>query len=313
MKCLVTGAGGYIGNSLVKRLVNEGHEVSGLINKSKPKISENKVTYIQGDITDIDTLKKTIKDIEIIFHCAALVKDYGSKKKFYKVNFEGTKNLVELSESIDIKRFIFIGHIGYESERYKSNYAKTKDLAEKFLLKKYETENFPIVVIRPGNVFGPGADTWVLRPFNAILKNRISLIDNGIGIFHHTYIDNLLDCLIEAISNPNVIGEVIDITDGDDTVTWKKYFDELATIAGKQQIKKNMSKNMATNIAKIMLFLNLIFRIKPWITPTAVDILTNNKPISIKKAQKLLDYEPKINYETAMKKIEKWLKDEIVK
>jgi nucleoside-diphosphate-sugar epimerase len=313
MKCLVTGAGGYIGNSLVRRLVNDGHEVSGLINKSKPKISENKATYIQGDITKIDAIKNKIKDVEIIFHCASIVKDYGSKKNFYKVNFEGTKNLVELSESIDIKRFIFIGHIGYEPEGYKSNYAKTKDIAEKYLLKKYETENFPIVVIRPGNVFGPGAETWVLRPFNAILKNRISLIDNGTGIFHHTYIDNLLDCLIAAISNPKVIGKVIDVTDGDDTVTWKKYFNDLAKIAGKQQIKKNMSKNMATNIAKIMLFLNLIFRIKPWITPTAVGILTNKKSIYIKKAQKLLDYEPKIDYETAMKKIKKWLKDEIAK
>jgi len=258
MKCLVTGAAGYIGDSLVKRLIYEGHEVAGLINQSKPKQPENKATYIKGDITDINTIKNIIKDVEIIFHCAAIVKDYGLKKNFYKVNFEGTKNLVVLSESFDIKKFIFIGHIGYESEADKSNYAKTKDLAEKFLLKKYEKEKFPIVIIRPGNVFGPGSETWVLRPFNAILKNRISLIDDGIGIFHHTYIDNLLDCLIAVMSCPKVIGEVIDVTDGDDTITWKKYFNDLAEIAGKKQIKKNMSKNMAINIAKIMLFLNLI-------------------------------------------------------
>ena len=312
MRCLVTGAGGYIGDSLVKRLVLQGHEVLGLINKSKPKHPEKKATYINGDITEINTIKNVVKDVDIIFHCAALVKDYGAKKKFYKVNFEGTKNLVDLCKSIDIKRFIFIGHIGYESRNYKSNYAKTKELAEKYLLKKYELENFPSVVIRPGNVFGPGAKTWVLRPYDSILKNRISLIDNGVGIFHHTYIDNLVDALIAAINKPQVTGEVIDVTDGDASITWKTYFNDLAKIAGKKQIKKNMSKKMAITIGKIMLILNILFKIKPWITPAAVGILTNKKPISIEKAQKLLGYKPKINYNNAMKVIRKWLQDEIV-
>jgi len=63
-------------------------------------------------------------------------------------------------------------------------------------------------------------------------------------------------------------------------------------------------------IGKIMILLNKIFKIKPWVTPTAVNILTSDKKISIEKAKKLLDYNPKINYDEAMKRITVWLKEE---
>ena len=71
-----------------------------------------------------------------------------------------------------------------------------------------------------------------------------------------------------------------------------------------------MSKTTALTIGNIMLFLNKIFKIKPLITPTAVEIFCNNEKISIEKAKKLLDYNPKISYEQGMKEVKKWLEKE---
>ena len=99
MKCLVTGAGGFIGGSLVKRLVNEGHDVKALIHKTKPKDFTKKAEYIQGDITDFSSIKSIFKDIDVVFHCAAYVKDYGPKKYFYKINVEGTKNVFNANKN----------------------------------------------------------------------------------------------------------------------------------------------------------------------------------------------------------------------
>lgn len=310
MKCLVTGAGGFIGDSLVRRLTNLNHFVIGLIHKNKPVHPEKKVEYIKGDITEKNTLKNIDKDIEVIFHCAGLVQDYGFKKDFYQVNLEGTKNLVLTFKSVNIKKFIFLGHIEYESFNYKNNYAKTKSEAEKFLLNEYKIEKFPVVIIRPGNVYGPGATTWVLRPLKTIQRNRIALINHGRGIFLHTYIDNLIDALISAMKMPGIIGETIDITDGDNSITWGRYLNDISTIATGHPIKRNLSNRSALTIGKLMIILNRIFRIEPWITPTAVDIFTNKKKISINKAKKLLDYDPKVNYEQGMEQVRKWLTSE---
>ena len=310
MNCLVTGASGFIGNSLTKRLIKEGYKVFALIHTKKPKIYEKKIEYITCDITKPLTLNNLPKEIDVVFHCASLVKDYGPKALFYKVNVEGTKNLVNVFKKNDIKCFIYLSHIGYESEKNFGYYSISKKLAEKYLVEKYRKKYFPIIILRPGNVYGPGANTWVLRPIEAIKKDRIALINNGEGIFLHTYIDNLIDALITAINTPKAIGKTIDITDGDYSISWGKYLNDLAKITGKKPIKRNFSKGTAMIIANIMVFSSRIIDFKPWITPSAVNILTNDKTVSIKKAEKILNYQPKIGYKQGMKKIENWLRCE---
>lgn len=310
MRCLVTGAAGFIGSALIKRLVTEGHAVRGLYHKIQSQTTGKKIDYVLGDITDRESLQPVVEDIDVVFHCAALVKDFGPKDNFYKINVEGAKNIVETCKACNIKRFIFLSHIGYESKKGVGYYSKTKALAEDYLLERYKEDKFPVVIIRPGNLYGPNATIWVLRPIKAIQRNRIALINNGNGIFLHTYIDNLLDALISAMESPKAVGEIIDVTDGDNNTTWGEYLDTLAEIAGKEPIKKNMSKNSAMALSKIMMLLYNIFRIEPLVTPTAVNIFTNTQSISIEKAQKLLGYKPKIDYKEGMKRVKKWLLEE---
>lgn len=308
MKCLVTGAAGFIGNALTKRLVNEGYEVNVLIHHNKPKNLIKNVEYFKGDITYKKSLKSAFRNVDIVFHCAAYVKDYGSKKKFYSVNLEGTKNIVDLCEEIKVKRFIFISRQQYEPMEKIGHYGKTKLLAEQFLNEKFKSDKFPVVIIRPGNVYGPGATIWVLRVLDLIKRNRIALIDGGNGIFLHTYIDNLLDSLVASLKEINAIGKTFDITDGDNNITWKEYFNFLANIVGENPINRNFSKKTALFMSKIMIFLYYIFRIEPIITPTSVFILTNKKKISIENAKQILNYKPKVDFMEGKKRIDDWLK-----
>lgn len=307
MKCLVTGAAGFIGSSMVSRLIREGYEVKAIVHSSTSLKKEDKVEYITGDITDIKSIEEAFKDVDYVIHCAANVRDYGPKQPFYDINYQGTKNLAFLSEKYNVKRFIFLSHIRYESSSDFGLYAKTKYLADNFLLEKNKENNFPVVIIRPGNVYGPGATTWVLRILGLLKKNRILFIDDGKGIFLHTYIDNLLDVIILSLQNKEVIGEEFNITDDDYSITWKRYFDDLAEIAKLKPVSRNISKKTALRIGKFMIILNKIFKIKPWVTPVAVNILTNYDHISIEKAKKILKYSPKVNYQEGLKKIKEWL------
>jgi len=310
MKCFVTGASGYIGSCLVKRLSQEGHEIIGLIHNNPPKNTYKNVEYKKGDITDIKSIEPIVKEIDVVFHCAAHVKDYGVKTKFLDINVNGTKNLIQVCKENEVKRFIFISHMRYEKSKKMSFYSETKHIAEEILKEEHQNNNFPFVIIKPGNVYGPDATIWVVRNINSIKKGRISLIDSGKGIFHHTYIDNLLDALILSMDKPEAVGKSFNITDGDNSVTFKEYFNRLSKMLGKKPIERNMSKKAAMFVGKLMLFLNKIFRIEPWVTPFSVEILTNQKYIDIKEARDLLGYTPKVDFNQGMSNVENWLKNE---
>jgi nucleoside-diphosphate-sugar epimerase len=310
MKCLVTGAAGFIGSSLVRRLVSEGHDVRGVIHHTQPTYFDKRVEYISGDITNPEFLKPVMDQVDVVFHCAAFVKDYGPKSVFNQINVEGTKNLIAASEASSVKKFIFLSHIKYGSGKNIGYYHETKAIAEQSLMEKYTHDHFPVVIIRPGNVYGPGATTWVLRPLQAIQKNRIALIDKGTGIFLHTYIENLLDALVVALQEPRAVGQIIDITDGDNTTTWGDYLNALAKMTGKPPIKKNMSKRTALVVGKLMMVGYTLFKIEPWVTPVAIEIFANQKTVSIEKAKALLGYEPMVDFTEGLKHVERWLKAE---
>jgi nucleoside-diphosphate-sugar epimerase len=309
MNCLVTGSTGFIGKTLIQRLSKENNNVIGLAHKTKPVYKNKNVKYVYGDITNGLSLKNIMKDIDVVFHCAALVRDFGIKKEFHKINFEGTKNLVDACSNSNIKIFIYIGHILYESVANFDYYCLSKYETEQYLINKYKMENFPVVIIRPGHVFGPGATKWVIRIIEAINMDRIAFINKGNGIFHHVYIDNLMDALISAMNKPEIIGKQIDITDGDHSIDMKTYINEIAELLKKKPIKKNISKSSAIFLSNIMTVLYFMFKIEPWITPTAVSMLTNQDKISIDLAKSLLNYQPKINYFEAMENIEKWINE----
>jgi nucleoside-diphosphate-sugar epimerase len=310
MKCLVTGAAGFIGSSLVQRLISDGYDVRGIIHHTQPTYFNKRVEYVSGNITDPVFLKSAMDQVDVVFHCAAFVKDFGPKSVFNQINIEGTKNLIVASEVALVKKFIFLSHIRYESGKKTGDYHETKAIAEQSLMDKYTHNQFPVVIIRPGNVYGPGATTWVLRPLQAIKKNRIALINKGTGIFLHTYIENLLDALLAAVHEPHAVGEIIDITDGDNTTTWGDYLNALAKMAGKPHINKNMSKRTALVVGKLMIVGYTLFKIEPWVTPVAVEIFTNQNTVSIEKAKTLLGYTPKINFAEGLKQVERWLKAE---
>lgn len=312
MKCFVTGAAGFIGSALTRRLVSEGHFVICLIHQTPPiKILRN-VRYIYGDITKKESFSPHIQDADIIFHCAGYVNDYGSRKKFYDINVKGTRNLTEALNLRNLKQFFFFGHLPYESSSPNSPYSQSKHMAEVFLQKLHKDTGFPVTIIHPGNVYGPGKSTWVIRPVEAICKNRMLLIDGGKGIFLHTYIDNLLDGLILCVNKPNTIGKTILITDGDNSITWHTYFNDLAAIIGKKPITKSISKHTARLIARLILGIFPLFGVSPWITPLAVDIFTNTKYYDLTDTLELIEYTPKISYPKAMEKIEIWVKEHII-
>lgn len=300
MKCVVTGSSGYIGGFLVARLISLGHEVVGLDCVSS-KSPVQGAEYVQKDISCSDGLSEVLHDAEWVFHCAAIVKDFGSKDQFFSINVEGTKNVAGACGP-SLRRFVFLGHIPYEKKRKGNLYRETKDLALEWLLDRCRSDGFPLVVLRPGNVFGPGKSMWVLRPFSSIKNGRITLIDGGRGIFLHTFVENLVDALLLAASVEGVEGEVFDITDGDNQTSWGKYINDLASLLGKS-VSLSMPAFVARGVGRLSVWLAKFSGKEPVVSPTAVEIFANKQKISIAHASKVLGYSPQVSYDEAFEKI----------
>ncbi len=111
MKACVTGATGFIGGNLVKALLAKKHSVKALILPNDPKIPElkkNKVEVVQGDIRDLESVKKAVKGCDVIFNCAAVVTDWAPQRLFEEVTVGGTKNVCEASVWAKVKRLVDI-------------------------------------------------------------------------------------------------------------------------------------------------------------------------------------------------------------
>jgi len=113
----VTGAGGFIGRHIVKKMVEKGWFVYALIHKNKPKIldnlaAENKIALVYGDTTNYDSLKAIFENFteipDAVIHCAGRASDVGRKNQFYQTNFCSTKYLLQLFQDYSLSRFVYI-------------------------------------------------------------------------------------------------------------------------------------------------------------------------------------------------------------
>jgi nucleoside-diphosphate-sugar epimerase len=308
MKIVITGANGYVGNALTHRLASEGYTVSAMTHQPPLHIAKKNVSYFTGDITDKRFVNQVVSDADAVVHCAAKVLDYGPKTLFEKINITGTQTILDACPT-QLQRLIYLGHIPNEWGK-QSAYTHTKWVAEQLVQKAVKNQDFPGVIIRPGNIYGPGAGTWVIRPLKAIQKKRIALINHGKGIFLHTYIDNLIEALLLALKKPKIEGKIFEITDGDNTITWKQYLNDLATMVHQPPISFSLSKTTALWLARLSMFGYQTFRIKPLITPMAVQIFTNQKTVSIREAQTRLGYLPHIPYVEGIEQIRAWVQQE---
>jgi UDP-glucose 4-epimerase len=196
MNVLITGGAGFIGSNLAKFLVGKGYKVRIIDNLSTGKLenikefSEN-LDFLEGDITDLKTFKRALEDMDFLIHLAAITSVQRSMEEpglTYKVNFEGTKIALELSEKFRIKRFIFASSCAIYGNPEKlpvsedfepsplSPYAETKLYGEKMCL-EYLKKGLDVIILRFFNVFGPKQDAD--SPYSGVISRFIKRILEG--------------------------------------------------------------------------------------------------------------------------------------
>lgn len=236
-KILVTGAGGFIGSHLAEALTKAGHKVRAFIRYNsrnswgwlEDSQYKDDIEIFCGDIRNFDCVKAALKDIDIIFHLAALIGipySYSSPDSYVDTNIRGTLNVLQAARELKIERLISTS----TSEIYgtaqkvpineehpinpQSPYAASKSAADVMAISFYRSFNLPVVVVRPFNTYGPRQSNRAIIPtiITQLLNNKDTVrIGSLFPTRDFTYVKDIVEGFVKAAENKDAIGEVINL------------------------------------------------------------------------------------------------------
>tara|TARA_B100000401_G_scaffold438164_1_gene385689 strand:- start:612 stop:1586 length:975 start_codon:yes stop_codon:yes gene_type:complete len=256
MKCVVTGGCGFLGSHLVEKLVKENHKVTVIDNFStgnKSNLSNLSVKIVRSDINNTKKIKKYFKNVDWVFHLAALadiVPSIENPSKYFYSNVVGTLNILELCKKTKIKKFVYIASSSCygiakkyptkENSEIKPEYpyALTKYLGEEIALHWSKVYKIPLISLRCFNIYGPrsrtsGAYGAVIGVFLAQMLNNkpLTIVGSGKQKRDFTYVTDVVDAIIIA-ARSKVKNKIFNIGSGN-TISVNK----LAKLIGGKKIK----------------------------------------------------------------------------
>ncbi len=317
----LTGANGFIGSHIVEKLINAGHRCRGLVRKTSDLsfIEKFDIELVYGDLSDVELLKKYIGNSEIVIHIAALASDWGPYKLFYETNVIGTQNIAKVAADCKVKRFVDISTTAMygfgnleldENSPYKDtifHYTETKRLAEEWLRDYSKSTTMEITYIKPGNVYGTRDRIFMENYCKAIIEGKVGYIDGGKKLTCPTYVENLADAVVKACFEPKANGEAFIITDGLD-ISWRDFTEKLADELKVKRPNFSIPFFVGYSIGFIweMLYMLLNIKTAPLITRYRISNGGSNYTFKIDKAKSILDWEPAIPLDEAIKRTVIW-------
>ena len=320
---LVTGATGFIGRHLARRLVRDGHPVRVLCRKGReaklPKELAGKIEIRQGDLRDRDSLVAAVRGATRVFHCAGLVSDWVNEEAVFATNVQGTRWLLEAAQEGGAERFIHLSSIAafgtpappYFDDRSeygnsRDAYSRSKAEGEKLALELHRTAGLPVTVLRPAVVYGPEG-AWLEEPLAMIEQGKMFLLGGGAGICHPCYIENLVDAMLLAAEHPAAVGQAFIVADGQ-SVSFRDYFNAIAFIAGKPPIHRSIPLVAARAMATVF---EAAARMqgkqdRPLLTRTAIAMVTTKSRMSIEKIRRELGWQPRYTFQAATEELRGW-------
>ncbi len=319
MKIFLTGASGFIGGAVATKFKDK-HEILGMARseKSVAKVKSLGIRPVRSALNEVKL--EDIKDCEAVIHSAAFVEQWGSRAQFWKINVEGTRQLLEVARAAGVKRFI---HIGTEAALFYGQdmididesypypkrspflYSETKKEAEKLVLAANKKGVFETISVRPRMVWGPGDQTFLPELKKAIQKGAFLWIDGGEAKTSSVYIDNLV-AGIELALKKGKGGNAYFITD-DEIHTFKYFFTQYLGTQGIAPPDKNIPGWLARSIAYALeiIWRTIGLKSAPPITRFAANITSRTGTINISKAKRELGYQPIVTVQQGMKAMRK--------
>jgi farnesol dehydrogenase len=323
MKFVITGASGFIGSRLTYYLADKGFEVKALArNREKALPFESKgIPTAIADITNKSTLYEAFAGADVVLHLAALFnRPEATWEDYHSVNVEGTLNVLQVAQEVNVDRVVHCSTGGVvasnpnppfsEESPYavpkSDKYEMTKCEGEKLAREFGRKNNYPIVIIRPTQPYGPG-DVSKAKFYKLVKKGII--VNPGKTKKHPVYIDDLCRAFEIAAVNPNAIGEVF-LIGGKDIVFLR---DLVRTVAAELQVAAPRIVLPAIPMVWLCSITEVLcncLKIKPVLYRRSMDFFTKSVEFQVTKAKEMLGFESQTDIKTGVHQTAEWYRAE---
>ncbi len=309
MKVVVTGATGFIGGVLARRLGERGDEVRGLVRPGggrRPLPAG--VRPARGDITDRAALIAAFDGAEVVYHCAGLVADWGPYDAFHAANVAGTEAVMSAARAARVRRVVHMSSVsvygfpgGSELDedtafvpRPADPYVTSKAAAEA-IARAAHGPGLEVVILRPAGVYGPGDTTTSAPLLDALAARRFVFVDGGRHRMAPIHVDNLVDLVIRAGNRAEAAGEAFNAVD-DGHVTWRDYIGWMCAELGCPMPRLSLPAALAWPLAGAISTLARATRRRsaPPVTRYRVRAVMRDHHYATAKAKRRLGWRPRI-------------------
>ncbi|XP_061212678.1 sterol-4-alpha-carboxylate 3-dehydrogenase, decarboxylating isoform X1 [Neopsephotus bourkii] len=323
-KCTVIGGSGFLGQHMVEQLLEKGYAVN--VFDIQKRFDNDRVQFFLGDLCDKEALLPALQGVSVAFHCASPAPSSDNRELFYKVNFMGTKAVIEACKEAGVQRLVLTSSasVVFEGTDIKNGsedlpyakkpidyYTETKILQEKEVLSANDPgNNFLTTAIRPHGIFGPRDPQLVPILIEAAKSGKMKfIIGDGKNLVDFTYVENVVHGHILAAENLQkgspLCGKAFHITNDEPIPFWafmSRILTGLNYDAPKYHIPYWLAYYLALVLSLLLWLLSPLVTIKATFTPMRVALAGTFHYYSCDRAKRAMGYTPVVSLDEAIER-----------
>ena len=320
-RVLVTGAGGFIGSNLVCTLAAQNLEVVGLDlhfpDKPPQKFPEN-FQKLTGDFRDASLTDRILSGVDTVFHLAgAHLQISLPESEYWDLNVHSLPRFLEQARERGVRRFVHTSTVGMYGNlktwpadegtlcRPQSIYGETKLAGEKAILDYVQTTGFPVVILRPAWVYGPGCPR-TRKIYRTLKKGRFVMIGRGDNLRHPLFIQDLIEAFRLARDREEAVGQVL-LVGGERPITTQELIETFCRVMDlprpRIRIPYGLGRFLAAGAETVFGWLKK----EPPLSRRSLEFFDTNNAFDIAQAKRVLGFQPGYTFEAGLEATREWL------
>jgi 3beta-hydroxy-delta5-steroid dehydrogenase/steroid delta-isomerase len=317
--CLVTGANGYLGRHLVRRLADAGCTVRAF--DVVPYAGDVPAEVVVGDVRIYADVRSACEGVDTVFHTAALINllaryRLDQRLLVFDVNVLGTEHVLRACRAAAVGRLVHTSSFNVAMGKPVSGgdestptigggdlldlYSETKTLSERIVLAADDPAGLRTVALRPGGIWGPGEDSMMIRGFvEQLASGRFkALVGNGRALLDNTHVENAVAAHLLAAAKlretPEVVGGQAYFVTDDEPMNGIGWFRPLVIGLGHPWPRRRVPGRLLYFIATLLEWFHFLGGPEPTLTRRGVLNITRDGYFRIDKARNQLGYVPRV-------------------